>query len=136
MSDGEHETASTGGQLSSADGSHCYILCKATAGNGAVLAIAAGEIYVSVAEYKIGDDTQLWQRWALADGAYALINKATRLCLFRQGPMGDSLVLVPFARAAADPFGQWRDDKVPGDYHAINSLADWEQKINLAGDGH
>jgi hypothetical protein len=115
--------------------SHIYIVSKAKDYGGGTLAMAAAWGSVIVTTYKEGDDTQLWEKRSLSDGTYALINKATYLCVRCQGSgNGAQLDLVPL-QYLSDQFTHWRDDNVAGPFNAINSLANWEQKINIPGDG-
>jgi hypothetical protein len=37
---------------------------------------------------------------------------------------------MPYGKASS-----WEDDRVPGPYNALVSIEDWEQKINIMGDG-
>ena len=117
--------------------SHVRIVAKAAAETGGKLAIS-GKGFQNVCVYAAddGDAYQLWQRLPTADGAYMLINKANGLCILRNGNTnGAQLVLALPGENWAPSLAQWRDDVVKGDYNAINSLDDWEQKINIPGDG-
>ena len=123
-----------------ASDSHCYLISKALTGDGKVLAIAAtlpawvGNIVI-VAVHVEGDETQMWERRPLADGTYALINKAANMCIARNDiDPGVPLTLGPIDNLESYTPAHWRDDTVPGPYNAINSLLDWEQKINIPGD--
>jgi hypothetical protein len=118
-----------------APGTYINIVSKAKDPDGRSLAIADGGYNVIVDALSETSDSQLWERRAFPDGSYALVNKASNMCIARQYP-GNGSPLQPMpVSVLPNPLAQWRDDNVSGPYNAINSLQDWEQKINIPGDG-
>jgi len=79
---------------------------------------------------------QVWRRVPARGGGYGLVNRQRGLALARaSNDNAARLKLVPVAHIGTDDLAVWRDDTVPGTFNAINSLADWEQKINIPGNG-
>jgi hypothetical protein len=123
------------------------IVAQALSDQGSTLAITAGSagdasnegadnrVYVKNLDYT--NPLQKWEfREARPDGAFALINKVRGLCIARDSNhQGANLILVPVDQIAINDLAVWRHDSVPGTYNAINSYADWEQKINIPGNG-
>ena len=116
------------------------IVSQASDADGKGLAIAAGadnadiRVYVKTLDYR--DELQHWELRARSDGAFAIINRVRGLCVARAGNVqGAPLVLADLGRIAVDNLTIWRNDNVQGPYNAINSFADWEQKINVPGNG-
>jgi hypothetical protein len=96
---------------------------------------ADNRVYVKNLDYS--NPLQNWEfRQARPDGAFALINKARGLCIARDSnQQGANLILVGVDQIAINDLAVWRHDNVQGTYNAINSYADWEQKINIPGNG-
>lgn len=120
------------------------IVSKAQTQDGKTLVLAAtggtdNNVYVQLQAR--GDDPQfdlqIWERRPTRDGkGYLLINKAKGTCLARANHHnGSPLILVGTDQIETNDFLVWRDDTVPGTYNAINSYTDWEQKINIPGNG-
>lgn len=117
------------------------IVGKAKSASNEVLVITAADnnasVFVAPQEY--GDDSQLWEKRYVRSGdssAYALVNKATGKCIGRKdGTNGSKLYMENVAQADINDFMVWRDDRVAGTHNAINSLADWEQKMTMPDNG-
>ncbi len=117
------------------------ILSKAKSSSREYLAISASangddrSVYIQAEEF--GNDLQLWERRSTRNGqGYALINKERGLCIARgSNENGTSLYLASVDYIERDDLAVWRDDTVGGTWNAINSFADWEQKINIPGNG-
>jgi hypothetical protein len=93
---------------------------------------------VYVSPQKLGNDYQLWQRKVMRKdkSLYALVNKATGTCIARKdNSEGSKLYLAKISEADLNDRMVWLDDTVPGTYNAIRSLVDFEQKINIPGNG-
>ena len=117
-----------------------YITLIARAQDGSKTLVASADAtndQVSVQLLNHDDDLQLWERRSTRNGkGYALINKKRGKCLARpNGIMGAGLVLAGLDQIETSDLAVWRDDTVQGTYNAINSYADWEQKIHIAGSG-
>jgi hypothetical protein len=104
------------------------------------LAITGGDVgddrvYVRTLDYS--NDLQYWElRQVRNDGAFAIINKKRGLCIARrEDTQGTPLILVGVDQTPYNDLAVWRDDKVAGTYNALNSYKDWEQKINIPGNG-
>ncbi|WAS94536.1 RICIN domain-containing protein [Nannocystis punicea] len=119
-----------------------YILSKARGPGNVALALSAsptgnGDIVVATHSYQ--DERQMWEkrlRQANNTTVFGLVNKSTGTCLARaSADNGASLQLVPATRILSDDLAAWQDDTVQGQYNALASLQDWEQKINIFGDG-
>lgn len=117
-----------------------FILSKARGPGNAPLALSAspnGDIVVATHSYQ--DERQMWEkrpREANNPGVFGLVNKATNTCLARaSADNGAALVLVPTARIVNDDLAAWQHDNVQGQYNALVSMQEWEQKINIAGNG-
>lgn len=116
-----------------------HVIVSKGKANNKSLAITASKdddsIFISPHQY--GDEYQLWEKRFVRskdDSAYALINKKTGKCIGRRsGANGSELYQESVAQADTSDFMVWRDDNVAGTYNAINSLSDWEQKINVPG---
>ncbi|MFO0553808.1 MAG: ETX/MTX2 family pore-forming toxin [Polyangiaceae bacterium] len=81
-------------------------------------------------------DLQLWERRPRPQGGYVLVNKRHGSCITRESNNnGTWLVLADTGAANVNDLSAWRDDGNEGTYMAINSFADWEQKINIPGNG-
>lgn len=125
--------------VSSMGSSFFQLIAKATDPNSKSLAISASDsdLVVRVNDQANGDDLQLWQQIPTRNGeAYGLVNKKRNLCLVRSGPNnGAQLQLADPGQIAQNDLAAWRDDTVQGTFNAINSWQDWEQKINIPGNG-
>lgn len=119
-----------------------YILSKTRGPGNVALALSAspsgnGDIVVATHSYQ--EERQMWEkrpRQANNPAVFGLVNKATGTCLARaSADNGAALQLVPVARIVSDDLAAWQDDTVEGQYNALASLQDWEQKINIFGDG-
>jgi len=127
--------------LESNDPATAYITIISRAQEGSkTLVISADATDDKVVRVKLldqNDDLQLWERRPTRNGkGYALINKKRGKCLARpNGIMGAGLVLAGLDQIETNDLAVWRDDGVSGTYNAINSYADWEQKINIPGNG-
>lgn len=114
------------------------IISKARSDRNLSLALTAGEdgnVYVETLDYS--NPLQSWEyRQARPDGAFAIINKQRSLCIARDANhQGSHLMLVGLDQIAINDLAVWRHDTVQGTYNAINSYADWEQKIGIPGNG-
>ncbi|MCG7406645.1 ETX/MTX2 family pore-forming toxin [Paenibacillus sp. ACRRX] len=117
------------------------IVSKARTHDNKLLVITASEkedkLYVSPQQY--GNDHQLWEKRQVRSGdtnAYALVNKATGTCIGRKDATnGSKLYLESVSEADVNGLMVWRDDHVTGTHNAINSYVDWEQKVNIPGNG-
>lgn len=117
------------------------IVSKARTQDNKILVISASpkdhSVYVSPQQY--GNDYQLWEKRQVRNGdtnAYALVNKATGTCIGRRdGTNGSKLYMGPVSEVDINDLMVWRDDRVHGTHNAINSYADWEQKVNIPGNG-
>jgi len=121
---------------------YVYIVAKAQDQNGNSLAITAGTdggVYVHKLSY--GSDTQLWEKRTVAsrtDGSghnlpiYGLINKSLNKCIVRDANhQGANLSLISADNVYMNTLAMWRYESFGG----WNSFADWEQKINIPGNG-
>lgn len=108
---------------------------------GRQLAISAGaaasdlNVYVKHAD---GLELQQWERRVVrSDGAFVLINKQRPdKCIARKGVNnGSPLILVDILEIPKNPLCLWRNEGDLRGNHPINSGVDWEQKINIPGNG-
>jgi hypothetical protein len=118
------------------------IVSKARDGtNGAYLAVAAWDLAdenrVWVENEVYDNALQLWEKRTTRNGnGFALVNKARGLCIRRNGNgNGEGLSLASVEGIERDDLCVWRTEGPYGGYYAINSFADWEQKINIPGNG-
>jgi hypothetical protein len=117
------------------------IVSKARGSENRYLAMAAWDladnynVYVENEVYE--NDLQLWEKRSTRDGnGFALINKARGLCIRRNGDgNGEMLKLVNVESIERDDQCVWRTEGPYGGYYAINCFADYEQKINISGNG-
>ncbi|MDC0667943.1 RICIN domain-containing protein [Nannocystis radixulma] len=117
-----------------------FILSKARGPGNAALALTAssnGEVVVTTHSYQ--NERQMWEkrpRQASNTGVFGLVNKATGTCVARaSADNGAALQLVPVGRIGNDDLAVWQNDNVGGQYNALVSVQEWEQKINIFGDG-
>lgn len=114
------------------------LICKAYSGEGKQLAISAStdnnNVYVQNLDYS--NDLQLWEVRSARDGkAFALINKRTGRAIARaENRQGTPLVTVGLEQINTSDLAVWRNEGGET-FNPINSFADWEQKINLPGNG-
>ncbi|MBB3108817.1 hypothetical protein FHS18_000869 [Paenibacillus phyllosphaerae] len=121
---------------------YVVIVSKARSKDSQVLVITATteqEKPVVAAKQEYGNEYQLWEKRQVRandSNVYALVNKKTGTCLGRANASnGSKIVLGTVAEAKINDFYAWRDDNVPGTHNAIKSNADWEQKLNIPGNG-
>jgi len=116
-----------------------YIVAVARDPQGNRLALSSnnggvnGAITVQILNY--ADASQLWMKQPASNfnGGFGLINKQTNLCIGRTNTnQGSQLHLFTLDRIQLDSKAVWRDELTWG---GINSMADWEQKINIPGNG-
>ncbi|MDC3960451.1 RICIN domain-containing protein [Polyangium jinanense] len=119
-----------------------FIISKARGPGNAALVLSAsssGGADVVVATLDYQDEKQMWEkRLRRADdtAVFALVNKARGTCLARaSADNGAALVLVPVGRIPSDDLAVWQHDHVEGQYNALVSVQEWEQKVNIFGDG-
>jgi len=123
---------------------NCYFIAKATTPNGDALALSAlpanaqNSNLCLVKKLNYSDQNQMWQRLKIPNASdknhdcFGLINAGRNLCIRRQeNHQGTRLELVGMDKCQYDQLAQWRFE----DYGGINSVADWEQKINIPGNG-
>ncbi|MCY1061551.1 RICIN domain-containing protein [Nannocystis sp. SCPEA4] len=119
-----------------------FIISKARGPGNAALALSAspsgnGEVVVTTHSYQ--DERQMWEkrlRQASNPGVFGLVNKSTGTCVARaSADNGAALQLVPMGRIGNDDLAVWQNDNVEGQYNAVVSVQEWEQKINIFGDG-
>ncbi|MEZ4448445.1 MAG: RICIN domain-containing protein [Nannocystaceae bacterium] len=118
-----------------------FILSKARGPGNAALALgaASGDRDAVVVTHSYQDERQMWEkrpRQASNPGVFGLVNKATGTCLARaSADNGAALILASTSRIGNDDLAVWQDDTVGGLYNALTSVQDWEQKVNIYGDG-
>jgi hypothetical protein len=108
--------------------------------DGRLLAITAGAdaddmVYVRVAT---GSNLQQWEkRPDAAKGAFALVSRERpNKCLARKDARnGSALILVDVSEIPKNNYCLWREEGDLRGFHPINSYSDWEQKINIPGNG-
>jgi len=128
---------------------NCYFIAKATTPKGEPLALSAQAEHsvplfpnfdklVCVKKLNYSDQNQMWQRLKIQNASdknhdcFGLINVGRNMCIIRQeNHQGTRLELVSIDKCQFDELAQWRFE----DYGGINSVADWEQKINIPGNG-
>jgi hypothetical protein len=101
------------------------------------LSIAAGGDGRVIAGPQEVSDFSTWTMPPARDGAgFGLVSVAHGTCIARaSNGNGAPLILIDAAELETNDLAIWRHDNVPGDYNAINSFADWDQKINIPGNG-
>lgn len=116
------------------------IVSRARALDGRLLAVSVGDnpadntVCVRAAT---GSTLQQWEKREVPGGGFALINRERPdKCIARKdGRNGSPLVLVDVSEISKNKFCRWREEGNVRDYHPINSFSDWEQKINIPGNG-
>lgn len=115
------------------------LVSNALSNHGKALAISADAnnngVYVRALDYK--DDLQYWElRPTRGGNGVAIINKARGMCIARNGlHNGSPLMLVGVEQIETNDKAVWRLETALPSYNAINSFADFEQKINIPGNG-
>lgn len=118
-----------------------FIISKARGPGNAALALSASasgsDVVVTTHSYQ--DERQMWEkrpRQTSNPGVFGLVNKATGTCVARaSADNGAALQLVPVGRIGSDDLAAWQNDSIEGQYNAVVSVQEWEQKINIFGDG-
>jgi hypothetical protein len=110
---------------------------------GKQLAISANaeesDVVVCV-RFASGSDLQAWERrevktpWA---GTFVLVNKQrSNKCIARRDTRnGSALYLADVSEIGKNQLCLWRNEGNLRGFHPINSGVDWEQKINIPGNG-
>ncbi|WP_341277963.1 ETX/MTX2 family pore-forming toxin [Paenibacillus sp. FSL H8-0537] len=117
------------------------IVSKARTSDNKLLVITAAESGegITILPQVYGNEHQLWEKRKVRagdDNAYALVNKATGKCIGRKdSTQGSKIYQALVTEADVNGLMVWRDDNVAGTHNAINSYVDWEQKLNIPGDG-
>lgn len=117
-----------------------FICSKATSNKGERLAITAnpnGEVHVNNLNYQ--DENQMWSKTKVTTRTdaqhpiFGLISKGQNKCIVRDtNHQGANLLLKTTDVIQFNELSMWRDEPAFG---GINSYADWEQKINIPGNG-
>jgi hypothetical protein len=125
-----------------AAGSGYYkVVSKMRTWEGKYLAVAAStaddDTAVYVLEESYDNDYMLWERLSTRGGnGFALVNKARNLCIRRAGNgNGERLTLANLENIERDDLCVWRTEGPYGGYICLNSFADFEQKMNIPGNG-
>jgi len=122
-----------------ADAVYYFIVAKATDNGGNSLALTAvnGVVHVQLLDYS--SEAQQWEKRKVTSRTdtqnpiFGLINRQTNTCVVRDGNhQGANLVLRSPDTCNFEELAMWRDEPSWG---GINSYADWEQKINIPGNG-
>ena len=112
-------------------------LSMATDPRGNRLALADGPN--NLVRVELTGQSYFFQQWTIVPargGGYGIVSHATGQCICRaNGFNGSPLLLVDSNQIETNDLAVWRDDTIPGPFNAVNSLADWEQKINIPGNG-
>jgi len=115
-----------------------YLVSKATDPNGNSLAMTAIDGVVEVKQLNYSDEAQQWEKRTVTSRTdaqhqpYGLVNKKFNTCIARDvNHQGAKLLLKSPDTCNFDELAMWRDESFGG----INSEADWEQKINIPGNG-
>ena len=104
--------------------------------NQLAISASADNSNVTVQNLDYTNDLQLWEVRSARNGdGFALINKRTGRAICRQSnEQGASLVTVGVEQIDTNDLAVWRNEGNET-FNPVNSFADWEQKINLPGDG-
>ena len=83
--------------------------------------------------HKDGAIGQLWMREDDPRGGFFLVNAETGEVMCQTRLQGGEIVLK--AKSLSDSAMLWRQEDYRGPWKGLNALRDWEQKLNLAGNG-
>jgi hypothetical protein len=83
--------------------------------------------------HKDGSIGQLWMREDDPRGGFFLVNAETNEVLHQTRPQGGEVALK--AKSLGDSSMLWRQEAYRGVWSGLNAFSDWEQKLNLAGNG-
>lgn len=123
------------------DTQYYFIISKAIGPNGEIMVLSLEETNTNavLAVHNYLDPKQMWEkrpRVASNPGVFGLVNKATGQCIMRASrDNGASIRTENVGAIGINDLAAWQDDTVQGPYNALVSLQDWEQKLNIMGDG-
>jgi len=119
---------------------YSFLVAKAQDPSGKPLAISASanSTTITVEPLNYADPLQMWEKREVTSRVdaqhpiFGLINKSRNMCISRtQNNNGTPLVLKSPDTISFSDLAMWRRE----DWGGLNSYADWEQKINIPGNG-
>jgi hypothetical protein len=111
------------------------IVVKALADDYHSLAlIAGGDNYVYVDKLNYNEEREAWVVKPDRAGSYAIYSPWAQKYVTRQENV-NALILTTQDPNNDSPWALWRNEGDTSSWHAINSLTDWEQKIDVPGNG-
>lgn len=117
-------------------GAYQVIISKVYTPDYHQLALAAGGdgyVYQAILNYQ--DPGQAWSIRPERDGScFSIFSKSQQKYIAKQDNV-DALILVGRDQVDNGTNALWRNEGDPSNWHLINSLTDWEQKMNVLGNG-
>jgi hypothetical protein len=111
---------------------------RAQDGRQLAISVSADKADTAVyVRYATGSDLQMWERRLVRQDLFALISRQRPdKCIARKNASnGSPLILVDISQISTNSLCLWRNEGNLRGFHPINCGVDWEQKINIPGNG-